>query len=459
MITARIFSGRSYIVLGLARSGAAAVEMLLASGARVVAWDENDVVREPFVGLCDLADPLSLDLRGFDGVVLSPGIPLNSHPIKEHCESFGVPIIGDLELFSLARDELPAHQVVGVTGTNGKSTTVALLHHILSEANIPSVLVGNIGVPILSADPLDEGGVYVLELSSYQIDLTVSLDCDLALLLNITPDHLDRYDNDFKKYCASKIRMFEMQSSNSIAFFPTDLVSSFETANSLKPHGIAYELELDLSAMGLDRQEEWPSLNGPHNLQNAKAAISLANALKIPHEKIAKALKSFPGLPHRLQTIGVQDGVTYVNDSKATNSESSAYALASFPPDPAKNGGDPRIHWIVGGIQKEESLGPCERYFCNVRAAYTIGKSGPLISKLLEPYLLVEQSETLAKALEKARLRARPGELVLLSPACSSFDQFRDFEARGEHFQELINPILAAPKNIQLTNKKGRRHE
>ena len=194
MITAKAFSGKTYAVLGLARSGAATVETLLASGARVVAWDRQDVARKPFEGRCELADPLEMDLTGFDGVVVSPGVPLNTHPIKPHAEKFGVPVIGDIELFALARAELPPHKVVGITGTNGKSTTTALVHHILKTAGVRTTMGGNIGLPILAQDPLPVGGVYVLELSSYQIDLTYSLDCDVAVILNITPDHLDRYD-------------------------------------------------------------------------------------------------------------------------------------------------------------------------------------------------------------------------------------------------------------------------
>ena len=222
MITSSAFAGKRYAVLGLARSGAAAVEALIASGAIVTAWDRQDVARAPFEGRCDIADPLEMDLTGFDGLVVSPGVPLNTHPISEHAAKYGVRIIGDIELFAQARRDLLPHKVVGVTGTNGKSTTVALIHHILEMAGVPSVLGGNIGDPILAQDPLapnEHGaGVYVLELSSYQIDLTYNLDCDAAALSNITPDHLDRYDG-FAAYAASKARLFEMQSARNLAVF------------------------------------------------------------------------------------------------------------------------------------------------------------------------------------------------------------------------------------------------
>ncbi|MBY0344946.1 MAG: UDP-N-acetylmuramoyl-L-alanine--D-glutamate ligase, partial [Sphingomonadales bacterium] len=205
MIASPVFKGKRYAVLGLARSGAAAAEALLASGAEVIAWDRQPHAREPFEGRCRLIDPLELDLTGFAGVVVSPGVPLNSHPIGPHVWQYGLPVIGDIELFAAARASLPAHRVVGITGTNGKSTTTALVHHILEAAGIPSLMGGNIGDPILGQEPLPEGGIYVLELSSFQIDLTFTLDCDVAALTNITPDHLDRYAG-FEAYAASKER-------------------------------------------------------------------------------------------------------------------------------------------------------------------------------------------------------------------------------------------------------------
>ena len=219
MITSSAFAGKRYAVLGLARSGAAAAEALLASGAEVIAWDRQDVARAPFEGRCRLIDPLELDLTGFAGVVVSPGVPLNSHPIGPHTWQYGLPVIGDIELFAKARAGLPATRVVGITGTNGKSTTTALTHHILQSAGVPRVMGVNIGDPILGQDPLPEGGVYVLELSSFQIDLTFTLDCDIAALTNITPDHLDPYAR-FAAYAASKERPFPMQPGRTMPRMP-----------------------------------------------------------------------------------------------------------------------------------------------------------------------------------------------------------------------------------------------
>ena len=230
VITAKAFAGKHYAVYGLARSGLATVEALLASGAKVTAWDANvpakagraatsERLRCPAPGLRrGRRSPTSTKPTSpqFDSLVVTPGLPLNRHPIAQRAREAGVEIIGDIELFARARPELPPHKVVGITGTNGKSTTTALVHHILKTAGVPTTMGGNIGLPILAQDPLPEGGVYVLELSSYQIDLTQSLDCDVAVLLNITPDHLDRYES-FEAYAASKARLFEMQSPDHVA--------------------------------------------------------------------------------------------------------------------------------------------------------------------------------------------------------------------------------------------------
>ncbi|MGH6659608.1 MAG: Mur ligase family protein, partial [Sphingomicrobium sp.] len=210
MITAKAFAGKQYAVYGLARSGLATVEALLASGAKVAAWDAKEEARTELPAGATIADLDAANLSQFDSLVVTPGLPLNRHPIAQRAREAGVEIIGDIELFARARPELPPHKVVGITGTNGKSTTTALVHHILQTAGVPSLMGGNIGLPILAQEPLPEGGVYVLELSSYQLDLTQSLDCDVAVLLDVTPDHLDRYES-FEAYKASKMRLFEMQ--------------------------------------------------------------------------------------------------------------------------------------------------------------------------------------------------------------------------------------------------------
>lgn len=440
MITSPAFAGQRFAVLGLARSGAAAAEALLASGAEVVAWDRQDVARAPFEGRCRLVDPLELDLTGFAGVIVSPGVPLNTHPIGPHAWRYGLPVIGDIELFAMARASLPPHKVVGITGTNGKSTTTALVHHILTEAGVPSVMGGNIGEAILAQTPLAEGGVYVLELSSFQLDLTFTLDCDVAALTNITPDHLDRYAG-FAAYAASKERLFAMQETGTALICDEDAPTSAiadRIAAAGKP--VVRVKTDDLAAAGFAEGRS-PSLAGPHNAQNAAAAVAICRQLGLNDATIAHGLASYRGLPHRMERVCDVNGVVYINDSKATNAASAAPALAAFTPDAAINEGAPRIHWIVGGLPKEDGLGACGDHLGNVAAAYTVGEAGPVFADLLEGRVRVERCELISEAVRRAAEAARPGEVVLLSPACASYDQFRDYEKRGHHFRQMVGAI------------------
>jgi len=469
MITSPAFAGRKYAVLGLARSGLASVEALVASGAQVLAWDKSEDARAralqilPGTGrgtaarsvvvegaqleaggprhpprsgedLFTLADPLTADLTGFAGIVVSPGVPLNRHPIARKAREAGVPLIGDIELFAQARAALPPHKVVGITGTNGKSTTTALVHHIVKTAGLPTRMAGNIGYPILAQNPLPAGGVYVLELSSYQIDLTHSLDCEVAVLLNVTPDHLDRYDS-FEDYRDSKLRLFDMQNvGTGLAIIPDedrslwrDLVERVQQVN------LAFIASTDFESgrnPGFG-PSDWSQLQGPHNKLNASAAYLVARGLGIADQIIAEGLRTYPGLPHRMERVAEREGVLFVNDSKATNPDSAAPALASFP----------AVHWILGGLPKSVDLGPCEAQLGHVRAAYTIGEAGPLFARLLEGKVPVRQCEMLVEAVQCAAHAAAPGEVVLLSPACASFDQFRDYEARGEAFRAAVEAL------------------
>ncbi|AUW57478.1 UDP-N-acetylmuramoyl-L-alanine--D-glutamate ligase [Sphingobium sp. SCG-1] len=437
MIVSPAFAGKTYAVLGLARSGLATVATLVASGAHVVAWDTREEAQALVADKAEIADPLTIDLAGFDGIVVSPGVPLNRHPIAEKAREAGVPIIGDIELFALARPSLPPHRVVGITGTNGKSTTTALIHHIIESAGIATRMGGNIGLPILGQEPLPEGGIYVLELSSYQIDLTYSLDCDVAVLLNITPDHLDRYDG-FDGYVGSKARLFEMQSEGHDAVVAIDDEPSraIATQVSARLHSVS-ALDVDTAAQAL-----WPSLQGPHNAQNAAVAVAVGRALGITDAVIESALATFSSLPHRMQRVTEVNGVLYVNDSKATNAASTAPALAAYPAVEGK----PRIHWILGGVAKTDNLDECVPYYGNVAHAYTMGESGHMFAELLRPHMEVDDSEMLLTAVRRTARVAQPGDVVLLSPACASFDQFRDFEARGDAFVAAVK-ALEEPDN------------
>jgi UDP-N-acetylmuramoylalanine--D-glutamate ligase len=421
MITSDAFRGKRYAVLGLARSGLATVRSLVASGAEVTAWDSKEEARAQVEGDVRFADPMEIDLSSFDGLVLSPGVPLNTHPIANKARDANVPIIGDIELFALARASLPPHKVIGITGTNGKSTTTALLHHMMQTAGLPSLMGGNIGLPILSQQPLPEGGVYVLELSSYQIDLTHSLDCDVAVLTNITPDHLDRYDS-FLDYAAAKERLFHMQHADKVSVVAVD-----DDPCRMIASRIHHRLRR-VSAKNITDQSRWPSLQGPHNAQNVACAVAACEAIGIDAETIERGLATYPGLAHRMERLDEVGGILFVNDSKATNPTSTAPALGAYP----------AIHWLLGGQAKGDDLDACLPHIGNVRAVYAFGEDGAKLATILKGKVAVSEYADLKAATEAAAAAAQPGETVLLSPACASFDQFRDFEHRGDTFREIV---------------------
>ena len=443
MIVSSGWAGKHYAVLGLARSGTATVRALMAGGACVTAWDEDEAKRATILsateqdgggtgGKLAIADLDTIDLTGVDALVVSPGVPLNRHPLAASARAAGVPIIGDIELFAQARADLPAHRVVGITGTNGKSTTTALLHHMLDVAGVPTCMGGNIGLPILAQEPLlpnDRGnGVYVLELSSYQIDLTQSLDCDVAVLLNITPDHLDRYDG-FEGYVASKARLFAMQAADHCAVIGIGDAPSAMIARELSLGRGASVIKI-APGVCMD-QSRWPALQGPHNAQNALAAMNAAEALGLPGAAIDQGLETFGGLPHRMERVATLGGVAWIDDSKATNPESTAPALAAYP----------RIHWIVGGRAKGDDLDACVPHLGNVVRAYTIGEAGARFAEVLRPHVPVAEVETLERAVKLAAQEAARGDVVLLSPAAASFDQFRDYEPRGAAFRAAVEAL------------------
>jgi UDP-N-acetylmuramoylalanine--D-glutamate ligase len=433
VITARAWAGKRFLVYGLARSGLACVQALLASGAEVLAWDDdparvralgNGVSGRDALFVDDFTDWQEIEA---EALVLSPGVPLNTHPLARNARAIGLPIIGDIELFARARPELPPHKVVGITGTNGKSTTTALVHHILRTAGVPTTMGGNIGLPILAQEPLPEGGVYVLELSSFQIDLTQSLDCDVAVLLNITPDHLDRYES-FEAYAAAKARLFAMQSESHYGLIGTSTAAA-EAVFQDFPRTCLIALE-----PWLPRLDQYPALSGHHNLENVAAASYVCSsvAIGLAQDEIEQGLQTYPGLPHRMERVREKDGVLFVNDSKATNPEAAAPALAAYP----------RVRWIVGGQAKSENLGHTAKHLDHVVHAYTIGEAGPMFAHLLrEAGAAVTDCETLENAVNRAAADSQAGDVVLLSPACASFDQFRDFEARGDAFRRQVGDL------------------
>jgi UDP-N-acetylmuramoylalanine--D-glutamate ligase len=288
---------------------------------------------------------------------------------------------------------------------------------------------GNIGLPILAQDPLPDGGVYVLELSSYQIDLTQSLDCDVAVLLNITPDHLDRYES-FEAYAASKGRLLRMQTGDEDH---TGIVSLWTEASADQADG--WELDQFVTFISPEYpdpdQHSYLALQGPHNLENLTAARVVCERLGLSAARIELGLRTYPGLPHRMERVLKKDGVLFVNDSKATNPTATAPALAAFP----------AIRWILGGQAKTDNLDECAPHFGHVRSAYTIGEAADLFERLLAPHIPVKNCGKLEEAVRQAAQDAEAGDTVLLSPACASFDQFRDFEDRGDQFKALVGAL------------------
>ncbi len=445
-----------YAVLGLARSGLAAARALKESGAEVLAWDDNPAARQKAADAGLAARRLdALDWRGIEGLVLSPGIPHSfpePHPVAAAAKAAGVALIGDIEL--LARANRRA-RYVGITGTNGKSTTTALIGHILERAGRTVAVGGNLGTAVLSLPNLDSEGIYVLELSSYQLELLHSLVCDVALLLNITPDHLDRHGG-FGGYLAAKARIFRGQSAGQTAIVGVDEAAGAGLADSLEAEGksrvvrISVERRLagglyldegwlvddsDGRALRLLRPERFPRLPGRHNLQNIAAAYAACSALGLTQQAILAGLESFPGLAHRQELVAEIGGVRFVNDSKATNAEAAAKALSSYE----------TIYWILGGRPKEGGIAGLGDYFPRVRRAFLIGEAQQDFARALAGRVTAECCGELATAVRSAAKAARADAarrpVVLLSPACASFDQFPDFEVRGEAFRAAVKAL------------------
>ncbi len=459
MIVIKEFEGRDVAVFGLARTGLAAAKALAAGGARVHAWDDNDRTRaEAEAAGLRLSDINARDWRGFAALILSPGVPLTypaPHRVVTLAQAVGVPILGDVELFARAVNALTPSQrpkIVGITGTNGKSTTTALTHHILRESGRDARIGGNIGHAVLDLAPLHAGAFYTLELSSFQLDLVETLRCDAAVWLNTTPDHLDRH-GDMDSYIAAKRRIFANQGAGDWAIVGVDDGIGVSVCTELTARGAQHVAPISAGqALGRgvcvvggkvfdmtgERAEtvfdlaDAPALPGRHNAQNVAAAYAAARALGVAPRAIASAIASFPGLPHRLERVATIEGVRFINDSKATNLDAAAQALAVYP----------RLYWIAGGRAKEPGLDRLKSFFPRIAHAFLIGESARDYARALHgaaPATIAGDLESaVALAFEAARASGEPHPVVLLSPACASYDQFKDFEARGDAFKALV---------------------
>ncbi|MFN3937293.1 MAG: UDP-N-acetylmuramoyl-L-alanine--D-glutamate ligase [Gemmobacter sp.] len=467
MIAVEGFAGARVGVLGLGRSGLAAARALAAGGAVPVCWDDSAEARARAEAEGHAPEDLSRDkvLVGLAALVVSPGIPHlypAPHPVIARALELGLPLDNDIGLFfrSLGRADWSrlgtVPRVVAVTGSNGKSTTTALIHHILTGAGRPSQMAGNIGRGVLDIDPPGEGGVVVLELSSYQTELARALTPDVAVFTNLSPDHLDRHAGR-GGYFAAKARLFTLGGPDR-AVIGVDQAEGRFLANVLS-EGVADDRVIRISSgQKLDRFSwsvfarkgfltEWrrgrqmaavdlraaPGLPGAHNHQNAAAAWAACRSLGLSPREIEAALGDFTGLPHRSQLLAEIGGVRFVNDSKATNADSAAHALAAFP----------RIRWIAGGLGKDGGIAGLAPQLSNVVKAYLIGHSARDFALQLgaTPH---EIAETLERAVARAAAEAQPGEVVLLAPAAASFDQYPNFEKRGEHFAALVAALARA---------------
>ncbi|MGD9614876.1 MAG: UDP-N-acetylmuramoyl-L-alanine--D-glutamate ligase [Alphaproteobacteria bacterium] len=457
MIVATGFSGKRVAVLGLARSGRAALRALLEGGAAVLAWDDSVKTRDAVAAempLVDpqLVDPQMVDWRGIAALVLSPGIPLTHpepHPAVRCARDSGVEIIGDIELLGRAQ---PDSRYVGITGTNGKSTTTALIGHILAETGRRVEIGGNLGTPALSLAPLGADGIYVLETSSFQLDLIETLAFEVAVLLNITPDHLDRH-GDMDAYVAAKKRIFARQGSGAAAIVGIDDPICRDICDELRRAGRARVIPISVTQTvpgGVYAEAGWlidatgerpervldlalaERLPGSHNAQNAAASYAASRALGVDPDRIVAAIRSFPGLAHRQELVGTIGGVRYINDSKATNADAAEKALACYD----------SIYWVLGGLPKAGGITPLTSYFGRVRRAYLIGAATEEFAATLGDAVPFKRCGDLAAALAAAHEEAQrdgvPGAVVLLSPACASYDQFPNFEVRGDRFRELV---------------------
>lgn len=452
MIVVDGFAGRRVAVLGLARSGRAAARALAAGGASVLAWDDDPGTREAAaaeVPLCDLAEA---DWRDIAALILSPGIPHSypaPHPAVVRAREAGTEIIGDIELLGRTQREA---RFVGITGTNGKSTTTALIGHILAAAGKPVEIGGNLGTAALSLAPLGRDGAYVLEASSFQLELIDSLGFDVAVLLNITPDHLDRH-GDMAGYIAAKKRIFANRRAGSTAVVGIDDPICRGILDELRrtgpgrvlpisvigaaPGGVYAEAGWLVDATGprpirvLDLTEA-ERLPGSHNRQNAAAAYAAALALGVERDTAAEAIRTFPGLAHRQELVATIDGVRFINDSKATNADAAEKALACYE----------AIYWIVGGLPKAGGITSLAPYFGRIRHAFLIGTATEEFAATLGASVPFTRSGDLVGAVSAAAEMAcrdgAPGAVVLLSPACASYDQFAHFEARGDAFRALV---------------------
>jgi UDP-N-acetylmuramoylalanine--D-glutamate ligase len=469
MIPSRAFANRTVAIFGLARTGLGAVRALVAGGTRVIAWDDNSNAR-------DLGGQEGAELMPWRewpwetiaALILSPGVPLTHpkpHGVVEHANRAKVRIIGDVELFAheIRPDPNGAAKVpvIAITGTNGKSTTTALVGHILNACGFDAQIGGNIGKSVLELAPPSAKAIYVLEMSSFQIDLAPGLTPDVGILSNLSPDHIDRHGT-MENYAAIKARLMRQTAKDGQVIIGVDdsyssaIFTQLSAAGGAQAHPVSVGKVLGrgifvvdgtlYDAMGARAVKVMDMaaaarLPGAHNWQNAALAYGAVRPFISDIKAIAAAIASFPGLAHRMEDVGHIGKTAFINDSKATNADATARALAVYPD----------IFWIAGGKPKEGGIESLSEFFPRVRKAYLIGEAAPAFARTLDGKAPYDMSGTLdvavASAAADAAASSAAAPVVLLSPACASYDQFKDFEQRGDVFRSLVSKLPRAPQD------------
>lgn len=472
MIRLERYKNKKVGVFGLGEAGQAAVRAMVAGGAQVFVWDDREASRLGYIDYSGGAVPSSVKLQSIDKwnwkelaiVVLSPGVPLTHpepHPVVVKAQQAKVPVVGEVDLLYEA---CPTAQYIGITGTNGKSTTTALITHILKQAGKNVQAGANFGTPALALNPADETGYYVLEMSSYQLDLVHKVRFKASILLNITPDHIDRHGT-MENYVAAKLRIFDRVRDKDACIVSLDDGYCRDAFIHLlrehsKHHLVPFSVTVDdnrgiiVDAQGVlhDRWDEdevsydlkeISPLKGKHNYQNIAAAYGTLRHLGLAPEVIARGISTFPGLAHRMEKVMDYAQVQFINDSKATNAEATERALEPFD----------NIYWILGGKAKEGGIQPLAPLFPKVVHAYLIGDATEAFATVLDGRVPYSRCVTLDVATREAAQQAladrKPGATVLLSPACASFDQWKNFEQRGDAFRQYVHDFAKSQGGIQ----------
>lgn len=456
MITPTYLKDSKIAIFGLGKAGISTLKSLLRAGAQVYVWDDGEPAREKLklekLHGVTVVTPEDMPWNEIKLLALSPGIPLTHptpHKVVELAKSAKCPVVCDIEILYQAN---ASAKFLGITGTNGKSTTTALTGHILENSGVKSQVGGNIGIPVLDLEPLNKDGIYVLEMSSYQLDLIKQTHFNVSVLLNVTPDHLDRH-GDMQGYIKAKCHIFDNQGKNDFAIIGVDDKHTKKIYDELKSKGtignvipistkraiaggimVKDGIIYDNTSINSPKKYELGYLErlpGEHNGQNIAAAFAAVSALGVSAEDAISAIKSFEGLRHRIQLVTEINGIKFLNDSKATNADAVANALRAFD----------NIYWILGGLSKEGGIESLSEFFPKIRHAFLIGKAQDEFAKVLDNKVPYTKCETLANAFDASAKKALDekvsGAVVLLSPACASWDQWPNFEARGDAFCEM----------------------